>query len=44
MEKNIKFYNSSTPPEYQLSNDIADMYLYHGTEDLLIGRLVRVRK
>jgi hypothetical protein len=44
MEQNFKYYNSSTPPEYQLSNVNAAMYIYHGTEDFLIGKLVRIAK
>ena len=44
LEQNLKHYNSTTPPEYQLSNVKAAMYLYHGTEDLLIGKLVRIAK
>lgn len=42
LEQNSMHYNSSTPPEYQLSNVKAAMYLYHGTEDLLIAKMVRI--
>ena len=44
MEQNFKYYNSSTPPDYQLSNVKAAIYIYLGTEDLLIGQLVRIAK
>jgi hypothetical protein len=40
----VEYYNSTTPPEYELQNIKAPIYLYHGAEDLLISRLVRRMK
>lgn len=34
--KNLMRYNSKTPPEYQLSNVIAPLHLYHASQDLFI--------
>lgn len=33
-EKNYMIYNSSTPPEYNLQNVLAPVYLYHAENDL----------
>ena len=34
-ENNFYYYNSRDPPEYKLSNVIAPMYLYCGSQDTL---------
>lgn len=37
---NVKLYNSSSPPDYNLENVTAEVYLYHALEDLVISRVV----
>lgn len=41
---NSLYYNSSTPPEYDLKKVVAPMYLYHASEDLLVPRSVDIRQ
>lgn len=36
-ERNIEVYNSTSPPEYPLSNVIAPVYIYSGSCDLLVA-------
>lgn len=36
-ERNQKFYNSSTPPDYKLKNIIAPTYVYSGGCDALVA-------
>jgi len=38
-QMNWAYYNSSTPPDYQLKNVVSPIYLYQAAEDLLISRL-----
>lgn len=35
-DKNLKIYNSPDPPEYNLKNVTAPIYLYSASEDLLV--------
>jgi hypothetical protein len=35
-DQNLKFYGAPHPPEYNLQNVICPVYLYSGSEDLLI--------
>lgn len=39
-EENVKHYNSSTPPEYDIRKVTAPIHLYHATADLLVPRSV----
>lgn len=39
-KKNVLHYGSSTPPQYDLKNVTASIYLYHAAEDLLVPRSV----
>lgn len=39
-DKNYFHYQSPTPPEYNLKNVVANIYLYHAAEDLLVPRSV----
>lgn len=39
---NVKYYNSKTPPDYQLSNIIAPVHLYAGSEDSVVSSSVRI--
>lgn len=43
-EKNLIVYNSTKPPEYDLSNVIAPIYLYVGEEDVVFNRKVKRNK
>jgi hypothetical protein len=35
--KNMKIYGTKDPPEYKLKNVLAPVWIYHGTEDAIIG-------
>lgn len=41
-DKNLKIYNSTTPPEYDLNNVKIPIYLYHGEDDAIVSSLVKV--
>ena len=41
-DKNMKIYNSTSPPEYNLTNVKVPIYLYHGENDAIVSRLVKV--
>lgn len=36
LDKNVQIYNSPDPPEYNLQNVTAPIYLYSASEDLLV--------
>lgn len=38
---NIKFYNTTVPPEYNITSIKAPIYLYHAEEDALVSKSVR---
>lgn len=40
-EKNLEFYGSEIPPEYDLKNVTAPVALYYGKNDLLVDTRVR---
>lgn len=40
LTENLVHYNSSTPPEYNLKNVVAPIYLYHAAQDLLVPESV----
>lgn len=40
--KNMKIYNLTSPPEYNLNNVKAPIYLYHGEDDAIVSILVKV--
>ena len=39
-DKNLKYYGSKTPPQYDLKKVTANIYLYHAAEDRLVPRSV----
>lgn len=41
-KKNMKIYNSTSPPEYDLNNVKVAIYLYHGEDDAIVSILVKV--
>lgn len=41
-DKNMKIYNLTTPPEYDLTNVKIPIYLYHGEDDAIVSVLVKV--
>lgn len=41
-EKNLKIYNSTSPPDYELQNIKAPTFIYHGKQDLVVARIVSV--
>jgi hypothetical protein len=34
---NTKIYGKKVPPEYKVKNIVAPVWIYHGTEDYMIG-------
>lgn len=40
-EQNMEYYNSTSPPDYDVTKIVAPVYLYHAVEDLLVSRTVR---
>ena len=42
--QNLDRYNSTTPPDYDLLKVAVPVYIYQGTEDLLISRHVSIRE
>lgn len=40
-DQNMKFYNSTSPPEYDLNKIKAPIYLYHGENDAIVSELVK---
>ena len=38
---NMKYYNTTTPPEYNIQSIKAPIYLYHANEDALASKTVR---
>lgn len=41
-EKNLRIYNSTTPPEYDLRNVTVPFYIYIGEEDVIFNKKVRI--
>ena len=41
LAENTEHYNSSDPPDYNLSSIIAPVYIYRGVQDYFISKLVR---
>ena len=40
--KNMKIYNSTSPPEYDLNNVKVAIYLYHAEDDAIVSIKVKV--
>ena len=40
-EENTAHYNSSEPPDYNISSITAPVYLYRGEQDYLVSKLVK---
>lgn len=41
LEKNLDYYNTLEPPDYNLTNVKSPVYLYHAQNDTVVSRLVR---
>lgn len=39
---NTKLYNATSPPEYNIQSIKVPIYLYHGAEDALASKTVRL--